>query len=319
MPETGCIGTEEIAEAITSNTKNNFSKIVGLPYFCGGEEKSQTAPHLRCTKDAHQWVKEIESHTQTNWDDSGRIQLAKNQALDSAFTHLSLCVQKEGQNWNQVKRSFLEIYPEEKSLAGLMSELSAVVRKSGETLTELYIRIEGLVSQLETLKPGGIEVYNDMFTSIFLNALPKDFSYVLQEADLKKPLKVYKKALKFVASHPQYKLTDSVVRQEKKQTVNVIGTNLPDTRPTPTAPSKKCQRCGLSNHYTSQCYAPQCFTCHQVGHTSRTCRMPSQRRSIPTCFYCGIPGHIITQCRKKKKTSMYQQHTNPTQHTFWQQ
>ena len=73
--------------------------------------------------------------------------------------------------------------------------------KQGETPTELFIRIESLVEKLEKLKPTGKEVSDDMFVSIFLNALPKDFSYILQEADLKKPLTVCKKALKNVASH----------------------------------------------------------------------------------------------------------------------
>ena len=105
-----------------------------------------------------------------------------------------------------------------------MAELSAVTRKQGETLTELFIRIENLVAKLEKLKPTGKEVYDDMFVSIFLNALPKDFSYILQEADLKKPLTVYKKALKYVASHTHLKLNDEAVRKETKVTTAESGT-----------------------------------------------------------------------------------------------
>ena len=73
-----------------------------------------------------------------------------------------------------------------------MHELSYFTRRTRETLTELYIRIEGIVEQLESLKPTGKEVYSDM-VSIFINVLPKDFSYILTEGDMKIPLTVYKR------------------------------------------------------------------------------------------------------------------------------
>ena len=94
-----------------------------------------------------------------------------------------------------------------------MHELSSVTRKPRETLTEFYIRIEGIVEQLEALKPTGKDVYSDMFVSIIINALPKDFSYILTETDMKIPLTVYKKALKYVASHPNLQLTDVAIRK----------------------------------------------------------------------------------------------------------
>ena len=56
-----------------------------------------------------------------------------------------------------------------------------------------------------------------MFVSIFINALPKDFSYILTEADMKNPLTVYKKALKYVASHPSFQLTDVTIGKKKNE------------------------------------------------------------------------------------------------------
>ena len=41
-----CISTGDIAVAITDNAQNSFAKVIGLPYFCGGEERSQTVPNV---------------------------------------------------------------------------------------------------------------------------------------------------------------------------------------------------------------------------------------------------------------------------------
>ena len=311
---THCLTSEEIAEAITDNTKNNFSRVVGLPYFCGGAVKSQTAPHLKCATSAQSWIRDLENRTQTNWDENGRIELAKSYALDSAYTHLVHCATKHKNVWEDVKKTFLEIYPDERSLPGLMGELSAVTRQPGETLTELYIRLQTLIDKLEELKPAGKEVYEDMFVSIFLTALPKDFSYILQDADLKKPLAVYKKALKYVASHPNLRLTDAEIRKERQHhTVNaVINENktpiLNQRAPLGSRPKMRCQKCHLTNHNTQNCRAIECFRCHQYGHSSRNCRT----RLPVTCYACGMYGHIDRECRNtqwphKKKTSNHWQ------------
>ena len=346
MPDPPCYNKQEIAEAITENAKNNFSKVIGLPYFCGGAERSQSAPTLKCATNAHDWMVDIENRTRENWDDDGRIELAKQYALDSAYTHMTHCASKHSHDWGKVKDAFLEVYPEERTLPSLMTELAAVTRRQGETLTELFIRIEGIVEKLETLKPAGKEVYSDMFVSIFLNALPKDFSYILQETDLKKPLNVYKKALKYVASHVHLKLTDEAVRKEVKVvSVNTIpvqkstvvtqlipsktrppcqhcGLNNHDSQQCRAAQSSfrnrlPCQRCGFTNHETQNCRAYECFRCHRFGHTSKYCtvKFPQWNRSNVTCFTCGKQGHTNRECRLnqpasfqyKKKTPMYYQ------------
>ena len=347
MASPKCVNPQEIAEAITENTKNNFARVVGLRYFCGGAEQSNISPTLKCSTNAHRWIDDIDNRTKENWDDFGRIELAKQYALDSAFTHLAHCASKHKNVWSEVKKAFLEIYPEERTLPSLMTELAAVTRKHGETLTELYIRIEQLVEKLEVLKPTGKDVYADMFVSIFLNALPKDFAYVLKEDELTKPLTVYKKALKYVASHPNLKLTDDVVRKEKVVSVNtipvqkstVVTHQIPPSRIRPPcqhcglnnhdshqcrtlqAPVRNrfpCQKCGLSNHVTQNCRAYECFRCHKLGHTSRYCtvRLPPFNRSNVTCFTCGKQGHTNYECKQtytvpfqnKKKTSMNSLH-----------
>ena len=309
-----CISSRDIAVAITDNTKNNFSRVVGLPYFCGGPEKSTLAPHLKCATSASSWIQDLDNRTQGNWDDVGRIELAKAYSLDSAYTHLTHCISKHPGKWEDVKKAFLEVYPEERSLPSLMGELSAVKRQQGETLTELFIRLETLVGKLEKIKPAGKEVYDDMFVSIFLNALPKDFSYILQEADLKKPLIVYKKALKYVASHPHLNLNDAAVRKEIKQTtINAIietkpaaGAHSLTQKHPPIKNKERCQRCNLTNHTTQNCRAIECFRCHAFGHSSRYCNV-RQQASSKFCYVCGVAGHTSKECwygkhpQKKKR------------------
>ena len=310
-----CISPEEIAEAITDNSKNNFSKVIGLPFFCGGSERSQSSPHLKCVTSAHQWIKDIDHRTVGNWDDEGRVELAKTYALDSAYVHMNHCVIKHQRVWKNVKEAFLEIYPEERSLPSLMAELSSVTRKPGETLTELYIRVETLIARLEGLKPTGKEVFDDLFVAILIEALPKDFAYILQEAELKKPLTVYKKALKYVASHPNTQLTDAAVRKEVRQTsVNVITENNQvgdNSKPTAFRYRTRCQRCNMTNHTTQNCRASECFNCGIYGHIARYCtvRTPQTFRSTVTCYTCGRVGHTNRECRsgqwsQKKKTPM---------------
>ena len=78
-----------------------------------------------------------------------------------------------------------------------MHKLSSVTRRTREALTELCTRIEGIVKQLESLnKSTGKEVYGDIFFSIFIHGLPKDFSYILTEADMKKSFNCIQKSVK---------------------------------------------------------------------------------------------------------------------------
>ena len=46
---TTCFNKEDITEGITDNARNYLSIVIGLPYFCGGDESSPSAPNLKCT------------------------------------------------------------------------------------------------------------------------------------------------------------------------------------------------------------------------------------------------------------------------------
>ena len=138
-----------------------------------------------------------------------------------------------------------------------MNELSSVTHIPKETLIELYIRIEGIVEQLKSLKPTGKEVIVK-FVPIIINALPKDSPYILTEANMKIPLTVYKKVLKYVASHPSPQLTDVAIRKEMSKGIPVNSITSQET-PVYQIPTRKnktyCQRYGLNNHDTQHCQA----------------------------------------------------------------
>ena len=57
-----CFSKDDIVEAITDNARNNFNKVIGLPYFCGRSESS-LAPKLKCITSAHSWIVDIENRT----------------------------------------------------------------------------------------------------------------------------------------------------------------------------------------------------------------------------------------------------------------
>ena len=65
---------------------------------------NQVRLHLIC---AHVWIVNIENRTRTNWNEEGRIELAKLYALDSAYTHINHCASKYKLNWDNVKKAFL--------------------------------------------------------------------------------------------------------------------------------------------------------------------------------------------------------------------
>ena len=56
-----CFSNDDIVEVITDNARNNFNRVIGLRYFCGGSESSPAAPNLKCITSAHSWIVDIEN------------------------------------------------------------------------------------------------------------------------------------------------------------------------------------------------------------------------------------------------------------------
>ena len=53
-----CISTREIAVAITDDANNNSPKVIGLPYFSGEKERSQTVINVKRQTSAYAWIKD---------------------------------------------------------------------------------------------------------------------------------------------------------------------------------------------------------------------------------------------------------------------
>ena len=58
---------------------------------------------------AYSWIVDIENRTQSNWDEEGRIELAKQYSLDSAYTRINHCASKYKLDWANVKVIFRNI------------------------------------------------------------------------------------------------------------------------------------------------------------------------------------------------------------------
>jgi len=72
---------------------------------------SQSASQLKCTSSAHSWVTDIENRTRGNWDDYGRVELAKQYAIESAYDYIAHSANKHKKNDRKVvKDAFLEIF-----------------------------------------------------------------------------------------------------------------------------------------------------------------------------------------------------------------
>ena len=44
--DTTQVRTSDLAEVITHNSRNNFARVIGLNYFCGGRSKDEEHPTL---------------------------------------------------------------------------------------------------------------------------------------------------------------------------------------------------------------------------------------------------------------------------------
>ncbi len=89
--------TQQDFEALLSrHTKNYFSRIQGLKYFSGSEERYTAYPSLPCHTNPRDFFTDLESRTQLNWDETGKLELAKQYCLGSARVLLDNIVATHG-------------------------------------------------------------------------------------------------------------------------------------------------------------------------------------------------------------------------------
>ncbi|KAK4319172.1 hypothetical protein Pmani_009874 [Petrolisthes manimaculis] len=187
-------------------------------------DKHPEFPHLISEKNAVKWLEEIDSRTRDNWDDIGRIELATQYTLGSAHDYIKRVIKEAGTppSWEEVKRRFKIIYPNEITEDNLRVKLGEAKRGVGETPTDFFIRLDTLGGTLAEKSPAHKDVDTRLVANKFIKCLPPAFRTYIEEDDMKPPTKVFLKAMKLVNNNPQCKLSDADVYRETKQTVNVV-------------------------------------------------------------------------------------------------
>ena len=213
--------TQDLAQIISDNNRNNLARAQELLYFCGGQAKYGKESEKICEINASKWVADLESRTKFNFTDEHRIELAKQYTIGPAKEMLQSVLLISRYNWEGVKDKIEEIYPEEDDFVKYRRELYSATRKPGETIREFYIRTDLLIQHLIKMDLHCVVYVNQDQIAAFKTALPPAFESYLSGSNRKIPAEVYWCALRFIRNNPQYKLTDEDLRKEVKQTVNM--------------------------------------------------------------------------------------------------
>ena len=221
MGETTIMKSKDLAQIITDITKDNLARVQGLLYFCGGEARYGKDPEHTRGISASQWVEDLEARTKFNFTDEGKIELAKQYTVGTAIKVIMTVLQQGGYSWVAVKAKIVEVFPEEKDFANYRYELSNARRLPGETITEFYVRTDSLMQNLIKMDPGCIVYVKQDQVAAFRKALLPAFDSCLHGPKKKEPAEVYNHALHFVRNDPRCKLSDSNLRKEVKQSVNM--------------------------------------------------------------------------------------------------
>ncbi len=103
---------QDFKALLSRHTKNYSSCAQGLKYFCGGEERYTAYPSLPCHTNPRDFFTDLESRTQLNWDETGKLELAKQYCLGSARVLLENVIANHGQDYDLVKEGFLKLFPD---------------------------------------------------------------------------------------------------------------------------------------------------------------------------------------------------------------
>ena len=137
--------TQDLAQIINDNNRNNLARVQGLLYFCGGQAKYGKDPEKTCEISASKWVTDLESRTKFNLTDEGRIELAKQYMIGPAKSMLTSTILITGYDWEGAKNRIKEVYPEKEGFIKYRRELYTAKRRPGKTITEFYIRTDVLM------------------------------------------------------------------------------------------------------------------------------------------------------------------------------
>ena len=130
------VAADALEQLVASSTKNYFSHVSALRYFCGGQECYPPYPNFPCHRNPAHFFADIENRTKTQWDEEGRIELVKQYCLGPARDAIDTIITETGHDYEDIKKVFLMSYPDTEDPDQYREILSTAKRKLGETIRE---------------------------------------------------------------------------------------------------------------------------------------------------------------------------------------
>lgn len=320
-----------ITEGLTSNARNNFSRLQNVSYFSGGPVTSPDKPEVRCIAYAKRWIEEIEVKTPTSlWDNDGRFEVIQHYSLGPAKEYVQSILRDLGSTatWDSFKDRLFKIFPQERNLNKVIAEFLKAAKSENESFLAFHSRLFAMTLELKSLGSDQATI-NSMFTATFISCLPSSFTIHLKDTDKDNPELLWKKFLKFQQSNPE---AGASVKKKVVNAFSTTGGNATQQTSKRNYGNSKgdkqetvCQRCARPGHKAPNCKIPmnkidnfskgqrkgdeiRCQRCMGRRHISRNCAMPwdkiearNKERRDGLCHVCQLPGHLARDCTQRNK------------------
>ena len=315
------IGAEDLSALLARHTLNDYARVQGLKYFCGGEERHPQHPNLVCHTDPRDFFKDIEMRTTLHFDDKGRLELCRQYSLGAARLAIEESIKNNNNNYEAVKADILAIYPDGRRADLWHETLTKAQRKQGETLREFYTRLQlaygGLTREQPTYRP----LLRKYFADRLMECFPLPFRGILTQDEKKDPLKILIKGYEWAKNHPAAKLTDEEIFRDRrnKAIISLVEKTDPSEfkRENVLAPTRSLAAGRGGARFPSP--SARAFSPHPRsfgpripftrdfnplarvplprGNTFQAARVPQNSARTILCFNCNKPGHYARDCR----------------------